>query len=97
MENVKIGSFDDETIREVLKPGTDLRKYSRQVEKELKDIEDKSIKDYIKESENIASLHNQICACDEILGVSTWGTYHGWFVALPTVAISSIAATGPKF
>jgi len=68
-DKIDILNFDDETLQEVLNPGTDLRKYSRQVEKELKEIEDKSINDYIKESENIASLHNQICACDDILAV----------------------------
>ncbi|XP_036827517.1 vacuolar protein sorting-associated protein 52 homolog isoform X3 [Oncorhynchus mykiss] len=37
------------------------------VEGELQRIEQASIKDYIKESQNIASLHNQITACDSIL------------------------------
>jgi len=62
-------NLDDEVVQEVLKTGTDLRQYSRQVEKELKEVESKSIKDYIKESQNIASLHNQIAACDSILEV----------------------------
>jgi len=62
-------NLDDEVVQEVLKTGTDLRQYSRQVEKELKEVENKSIKDYIKESQNIASLHNQIAACDSILEV----------------------------
>ncbi|XP_076183022.1 vacuolar protein sorting 52 [Ptiloglossa arizonensis] len=57
----------DDIVQEVLKTGTDLRQYSRQIEKELKEVENKSIQDYIKESENIASLHNQIAACDNIL------------------------------
>ncbi|PSN53047.1 Vacuolar protein sorting-associated protein 52 [Blattella germanica] len=59
--------LDDDVVQEVLKTGTDLRQYSRQIEKELKEVENKSIKDYIKESQNIASLHNQIAACDNIL------------------------------
>ena len=59
----------DDVVQEVLKTGTDLREYSRQIEKELKEVENKSIQDYIKESENIASLHNQIAACDNILEV----------------------------
>ncbi|XP_066599067.1 vacuolar protein sorting-associated protein 52 homolog [Prorops nasuta] len=57
----------DDVVQEVLKSGTDLRQYSRQIEKELKEVENKSIQDYIKESRNIASLHNQIAACDNIL------------------------------
>ena len=48
--------------------GVDLREYSEQVEEELKAVENKSIQDYIRESQNIASLHNQIVNCDQILG-----------------------------
>jgi CHASE3 domain sensor protein len=62
-------NLDDDVVQEVLKTGTDLRQYSRQIEKELKYVENKSIKDYIKESQNIASLHIQIAACDNILEV----------------------------
>lgn len=62
--------LEDDVVQEVLKTGTDLRQYSRQIEKELKEVENKSIQDYIKESQNIASLHNQITACDNILEVS---------------------------
>lgn len=59
--------LEDDVVQEVLTMGTDLRQYSRQIEKELKEVENKSIQDYIKESQNIASLHNQIDACDNIL------------------------------
>jgi hypothetical protein len=62
-------NLDDDVVQEVLKTGTDLRQYSREIEKELKEVEKRSIKDYIKESQNIASLHNQIAACDSILEV----------------------------
>lgn len=61
--------LEDDLVQEVLKSGTDLRQYSRQIEKELKEVENKSIQDYIKESQNIASLHNQIADCDSILEV----------------------------
>ncbi|CAD7079991.1 unnamed protein product [Hermetia illucens] len=59
--------LEDEEVQEILKTGTDLRQYSHQIEKEFKQVENKSIEDYIKESQNIASLHNQIGECDEIL------------------------------
>lgn len=61
--------LEEDFVQEVLKSGTDLRQYSQQIEKELKEVENKSIQDYIKESQNIASLHNQIAACDNILEV----------------------------
>ncbi|XP_041069183.1 vacuolar protein sorting-associated protein 52 homolog isoform X1 [Carcharodon carcharias] len=60
-------NLEDELVKEALKTGVDLRHYSKQVETELQHIEHASIKDYIKESQNIASLHNQITACDTIL------------------------------
>lgn len=60
-------NLEDDMVQEILKTGTDLRQYSKQIEKELKEVENKSIQDYIKESQNIASLHNQISACDKIL------------------------------
>ncbi|XP_058264842.1 vacuolar protein sorting-associated protein 52 homolog isoform X1 [Hemibagrus wyckioides] len=60
-------NLEDELVQEALRTGVDLRQYSKQVEMELQRIEQASIKDYIKESQNIASLHNQITACDSIL------------------------------
>uniref|UniRef100_A0A8C9SZ28 Vacuolar protein sorting-associated protein 52 homolog n=1 Tax=Scleropages formosus TaxID=113540 RepID=A0A8C9SZ28_SCLFO len=60
-------NLEDDLVKEALKTGVDLRQYSKQVESELQRIEQASIKDYIKESQNIASLHNQITACDSIL------------------------------
>lgn len=59
--------LEDKEIQEILKSGTDLRQYSKQIEKDLKEVENQSIDEYIKESQNIASLHNQIGDCDNIL------------------------------
>ncbi|XP_065214394.1 vacuolar protein sorting-associated protein 52 homolog [Planococcus citri] len=56
-----------EVIEEVIKTGTDLRQYSKEVEKKLRECENKSIQDYIKESQNIVNLHNRINSCDDIL------------------------------
>lgn len=60
-------NLEDDLVKEALRTGVDLRQYSKQVEAELQRIEQASIKDYIKESQNIALLHNQITACDSIL------------------------------
>lgn len=59
--------LEDKEIKEILKSGTDLRQYSQQIEKDLKAVENQSIDEYIKESQNIACLHNQIGDCDNIL------------------------------
>ncbi|XP_059480069.1 vacuolar protein sorting-associated protein 52 homolog [Neocloeon triangulifer] len=60
-------NLDDEVLQEILGSGLDLRRYCKQVEGELLQAENNSIQDYIKESQNIASLHNQISTCDGIL------------------------------
>ncbi|VEN56786.1 unnamed protein product [Callosobruchus maculatus] len=57
----------DKVVQDILNTFTDLRHYSREIENELRFTENQSIKVYMKESENIASLHNQITACDQIL------------------------------
>ncbi|KAJ8687723.1 hypothetical protein QAD02_023517 [Eretmocerus hayati] len=59
--------LEDDLVQEVLKGGTDLRQYSKEIEKELQDVENLSIQDCIREAENVASLYNQIASCDNIL------------------------------
>ncbi|XP_049869732.1 vacuolar protein sorting-associated protein 52 homolog [Pectinophora gossypiella] len=60
-------NLEDIEIQEVLRKGTDLREYALQIDKGIKEAEKHSVADYLKESENIASLHNQIEECDGIL------------------------------
>lgn len=60
-------AHSDNFVQDILNTFTDLRHYSREIENELKSTENQSIKVYMKESENIASLHTQITACDQIL------------------------------
>ncbi len=60
-------NLEDSVVKEALRSGVDLREYSAQVEGELQEVENGSIQDYIRESGNIASLHNQIVHCDQIL------------------------------
>lgn len=54
-------NIDDEEVREVLSSGTDVREYSQQVEKEFKDVENRSIEDYIK-GENFCCLFLSTCS-----------------------------------
>lgn len=60
-------NLEDDEVQEVLQNGTDLREYALQVDKGIKEAEKASIEDYLKESQNIESLHNQIEECDGIL------------------------------
>ncbi|XP_054164992.1 vacuolar protein sorting-associated protein 52 homolog [Oppia nitens] len=60
-------TLGEELVKEVLQSGVDLRSYSKEVEKSLVDIENASVNDYIKQSEAITSLHQQIVSSDQIL------------------------------
>eukprot|EP00164_Ancoracysta_twista_P004504 GFYU01006071.1.p1 GENE.GFYU01006071.1~~GFYU01006071.1.p1 ORF type:complete len:684 (-),score=185.98 GFYU01006071.1:62-2113(-) len=57
----------NEFVKEALEKGIDLRKYSREIENDLREVEKDSIEDYVNQSQNLAQLHNQIKACDSIL------------------------------
>ncbi|XP_051134647.1 vacuolar protein sorting-associated protein 52 A-like [Andrographis paniculata] len=57
----------DELVANILSKGTKSRDYTKDVENNLRQSELESIEDYIKESDNLVSLHDQIHDCDIIL------------------------------
>ncbi|KAH9626897.1 hypothetical protein KSS87_002297 [Heliosperma pusillum] len=58
---------DDDVVANILSKGIKLRDYTKTVEKNLREVELDSIQDYIQESDNLLSLHDQIRDCDIIL------------------------------
>ncbi|PUZ40654.1 hypothetical protein GQ55_9G441700 [Panicum hallii var. hallii] len=58
---------NDQEVANILANGVKLREYTKGVENNIRQIELDSIQDYIKESENLVSLHDQIIDCDNIL------------------------------
>ncbi|KAK9684976.1 hypothetical protein RND81_10G246900 [Saponaria officinalis] len=58
---------DDDVVANILSKGIKLRDYTKTVEKNLREVELDSIQDYITESDNLVSLHDQIRDCDIIL------------------------------
>ncbi|KAL4281806.1 hypothetical protein GQ457_03G031270 [Hibiscus cannabinus] len=58
---------DDDVVANILSKGVKLREYTKGVENNLRKVELDSIQDYIKESDNLVSLHDQIRDCDSIL------------------------------
>nr|CAB3267647.1 vacuolar protein sorting-associated protein 52 homolog [Phallusia mammillata] len=60
-------NLEDDLVKEALESGVDLREYAKQIEKDLSQVENGSIHDYIAESGNIAQLHTQIGECDQVL------------------------------
>lgn len=77
--------LEDDVIREALASGTDLRQYSQSVEKELRQLENVSIKDYINKAQNIATLHHQITECDDILE-NMQGMLEGFLTHLSSIS-----------
>ncbi|XP_043725106.1 vacuolar protein sorting-associated protein 52 A-like isoform X2 [Telopea speciosissima] len=57
----------DEVVTDILSKGTKLREYTKGVENNVRQVELNSIQEYIKESDNLVSLHDQIRDCDSIL------------------------------
>lgn len=51
---------DHEIVKGILDHGCDLQKYADEVEEKLRRVELDSIQDYIQESDNLASLHEQV-------------------------------------
>ncbi|XP_043719958.1 vacuolar protein sorting-associated protein 52 A-like isoform X2 [Telopea speciosissima] len=58
---------NDEVVTDILSKGTKLRDYAKGVENNVRQVELNSIQEYIKESDNLVSLHDQIRDCDSIL------------------------------
>ncbi|XP_057973228.1 vacuolar protein sorting-associated protein 52 A isoform X4 [Malania oleifera] len=58
---------NDDVVANILSKGIKLREYTKGVENNLRQVELDSIQDYIKESDNLVSLHDQIRDCDRIL------------------------------
>ncbi|GAQ91388.1 vacuolar protein sorting-associated protein [Klebsormidium nitens] len=56
-----------EVVANILGQGSELRELARDVEDKLRQVELESIQDYIRESDNLVSLHTQIRDCDGIL------------------------------
>ncbi|KAH9547824.1 hypothetical protein CY35_11G056300 [Sphagnum magellanicum] len=54
-------------IANILGQGSQLREYACDVEEKLRQVELESIQDYMKESDNLVSLHAKIRECDTIL------------------------------
>ncbi|KAF8404019.1 hypothetical protein HHK36_008895 [Tetracentron sinense] len=58
---------NDDVVANILSKGTKLREYTKGVENNVRQVELDSIQDYIKESDNLVCLHDQIRDCDSIL------------------------------
>ncbi|XP_078433603.1 vps52 / Sac2 family [Wolffia australiana] len=75
VDDVSLNGLEDELhdfqnnddIAKILANGAKLRDYTKGVENNVRQVELESIQDYIKESDNLVLLHDQIRDCDIIL------------------------------
>ncbi|TPX48681.1 hypothetical protein SeMB42_g02918 [Synchytrium endobioticum] len=58
---------DHELLKSAFAKGVDLREYAKQIEKELDELEQAHVLDYVKQAPAFADLHSQIQGCDSIL------------------------------
>ncbi|KAF3779462.1 Vacuolar sorting-associated protein 52 A [Nymphaea thermarum] len=70
---------NDDVVANILAKGTKLREYTKGVENNIRTVELESIQDYIRESDNLVVLHEQIRDCDLI--ISQMETLLGGFQA----------------
>lgn len=57
----------DPIVEDALKQGVDLRQYARQIDKELREVELRSIKDYVDNCEGVSQLFGEIGTCETVL------------------------------
>ncbi|KAJ3025912.1 UNVERIFIED_CONTAM: hypothetical protein HDU68_006497 [Siphonaria sp. JEL0065] len=59
---------EDDLVSDALKKGIDLREYDKNITKDLKNIQDQHINDYVARLPQFASLELQVKECDAMLG-----------------------------
>ncbi|KAI8809917.1 Sac2 family-domain-containing protein [Cladochytrium replicatum] len=64
----RISEFqEDAVVRELFSKGVDLREYARDVERDLKEAEERHVLEYVQECGSFVELHRQIEGSDRIL------------------------------
>jgi len=58
---------NDEIVQQALQRGVDLKKYGRELEKELRSAETESVTQYVENSQQVVDLHKQMQECDAVL------------------------------
>lgn len=58
---------EDEMVQQALHRGVDLKKYGRDLEKELKQAESESVSQYVENNLQVVDLHKQMQDCDAVL------------------------------
>ena len=58
---------NDELVQQALHRGVDLKKYARELEKDLRAAENESILQYVENNQQVVDLHKQMQDCDAVL------------------------------
>ncbi|KAK0406157.1 hypothetical protein QR680_018400 [Steinernema hermaphroditum] len=76
---------DDEIVRSALESGLDLRKYSAQIDEQLKVANRDAVQDCIQQADKLVDLHSQITTCDEVFE-RLEGMLSGFLVELGSIS-----------
>ncbi|TKR81701.1 hypothetical protein L596_015532 [Steinernema carpocapsae] len=76
---------DDEIVRSALESGLDLRKYSAQIDEQLKVANQEAVQDCIQQADKLVDLHGQITKCDEVFE-RLEGMLSGFLVELGSIS-----------
>ena len=67
-EDIRHALESDPAIAQaLLQPGSKLKEHSLKIERELREVEVGSVRDYVRQSSRVADLHSQLQRCDGIL------------------------------
>ncbi len=58
---------EDEMVQQALHRGVDLKKYGRELEKDLRLVEMESVAQYVQNNQKVVDLHSQMQECDHVL------------------------------
>jgi hypothetical protein len=58
---------EDEMVQQALHRGVDLKKYGKELEKELRQAENESVQQYVENNHKVVDLHNEMLECDRVL------------------------------
>ena len=57
----------DEFVRAALNQGVNLSEYKSEIDRELRNVELESVRDYVAQSEQVVELHQRLQQCDDVL------------------------------
>ncbi len=58
---------EDDMVQQALHRGVDLKKYGKELEKDLRQAENESVQEYVNNNQRVIDLHSEMLECDRVL------------------------------